>query len=115
MSYFSGNLNKVKCVRNWAIDTAKVLFDGDKNDLRALPKTVRLQILTTLSFVWSTAFTLYIFGIMRPDIWTLLVVGHIAVIMAIYYTFKQFHNLPYKVKNDDIHPIVYDDTYKGIR
>lgn len=115
MNYYSGNLNKVKCLRNSAIDIAKVLFDGDKNDLRALPKTVRLQILTTLSFVWSTAFTLYVFGIMRPDIWTALVVGHIAVIMAMYYTFKQFHTMPYKVKNDNIHPVVYDDTYKGIR
>ena len=30
------------------INTATVLFDDSKNDLRALPKTVRLQILTVL-------------------------------------------------------------------
>ena len=80
-------------MKNFMINAATVLFDDSKNDLRALPKTVRLQILTVLSFVWSTAFTLYIWGMMRPDIWTGLVVGHIAIIMAAYITFKQFHNV----------------------
>ena len=80
-------------MKNWMIETATILFDDSKNDLRALPKTVRLQLLTTLSFVWSTAFTLYIWGMMRPDIWVGLVVGHIAVIFAVYFTFKQFHNI----------------------
>ena len=75
------------------IDSANILFDDSKNDLRALPKTVRLQLLTTLSFVWSTAFTLYVYGQLYSHIWTSLVVGHIAVIMATYYTFKQFHNI----------------------
>ncbi|MEY3191732.1 MAG: hypothetical protein RL305_331, partial [Pseudomonadota bacterium] len=28
----------------WMSETATVLFDDTKNDLRALPKTVRLQI-----------------------------------------------------------------------
>ncbi len=75
------------------IKTATILFDDSKNDLRALPKTVRLQLLTTLSFVWSTAFTLYVYGQVYAHIWTSLVVGHIAIIMAVYYTFKQFHNI----------------------
>ena len=79
-------------MKNWMIQTATILFDDSKNDLRALPKTVRLQLLTTLSFVWSTAFTLYFYGIIRADIWASLVIGHIAVIFAMYYTFKQFHN-----------------------
>ena len=42
---YSGKLEKVKNLRNWMIDTATVLFDDDHNDLRSLPKTVRLQIL----------------------------------------------------------------------
>ena len=79
-------------MKEWMIQTATILFDDSKNDLRALPKTVRLQLLTVLSFMWSTAFTLYFFGLMRPDIWGSLVIGHIAVIFAMYYTFKQFHN-----------------------
>ena len=80
-------------MKQWMTSTATILFDDTKNDLRALPKVVRLQILTTLSFVWSTAFTLYVWGVLHPNIWTGLVVGHIAVIMAVYYTFKQFHNI----------------------
>lgn len=80
-------------MKQWMVSTATILFDDTKNDLRALPKTVRLQILTVLSFVWSTAFTIYIWGMMRPDIWTGLVVGHIAIVFAVYYTFKQFHNI----------------------
>ena len=80
-------------MKEWMIQTATILFDDSKNDLRALPKTVRLQLLTVLSFMWSTAFTLYFFGLIRPDIWSSLVIGHIAVIFAMYYTFKQFHNI----------------------
>ena len=44
-------------MRNWMIDAATILFDDSKNDLRALPKTVRLQLLTVLSFVWSVSYT----------------------------------------------------------
>ena len=80
-------------MKAWMIATATILFDDSKNDLRALPKTVRLQLLSVLSFVWSTAFTLYFFGMIRPDIWGSLVIGHIAIIMAMYFTFKQFHNV----------------------
>ena len=78
------------------IATATILFDDSKNDLRALPKTVRLQLLTVLSFVWSTAFTLYFYGQLYADVWTGLVLGHLAIIMASYYTFKQFHNVKEK-------------------
>ena len=83
-------------MRNWMIATATILFDDSKNDLRALPKTVRLQLLSVLSFVWSTAFTLYFYGQLYADVWTGLVLGHIALIMASYYTFKQFHNVKEK-------------------
>ena len=80
-------------LKKFMIESANILFDDSKNDLRALPKTVRLQLLTVLSFMWSTAFTLYFFGLIRPDVWGSLVIGHIAVIFAMYYTFKQFHNI----------------------
>ena len=83
-------------MRNWMIATATILFDDSKNDLRALPKTVRLQLLSVLSFVWSTAFTLYFYGQLYADVWTGLVIGHLAIIMASYYTFKQFHNVKEK-------------------
>tara|TARA_X000000950_G_scaffold125844_1_gene157539 strand:- start:11265 stop:11651 length:387 start_codon:yes stop_codon:yes gene_type:complete len=81
-------------MKDWMIDTATVLFDDSRNDLRALPKTVRLQILVVLSFVWSTVFSIYIFTSMNAMVygWAGLVIGHLAIIFAIYYTFKQFHN-----------------------
>lgn len=80
-------------MRQWMIDTATILFDDTKNDFRSLPKVVRFQILTTLSFVWSTAFTVYIWGHLgdHADVWMGLVIGHLAIIFAAYYTFKQFH------------------------
>ena len=77
-------------MKEWMIKTATILFDDSKNDLRALPKTVRLQLLTTLSFVWSTAFTLYVYGQVYAHIWTSLVVGHIAIIFALIIHLNNF-------------------------
>ena len=50
-------------LKNWMVETANIMFDDSKNDLRSLPKTVRLQILIVLSFVWSTVFSLYVFSL----------------------------------------------------
>ena len=52
----------MESLKNWMRDTANILFDDSKNDLRALPKTVRLQILLVLSFIWTTVFSLYVFS-----------------------------------------------------
>ena len=90
-------------MKDWMISTATILFDDSKNDLRSLPKTVRLQILSVLSFVWSTAFTLFFYGQIYADVWTGLVVGHIALIFAVYFTFKQFHNVSKKKYNWGYH------------
>ena len=109
---YSGKMNKVKCLRNWMIDTATVLFDDDHNDLRSLPKTVRLQILVVLSFVWSTVFTVYFFSISTMLWgWVGLVVGHLGVIFAMYFTFKQFHNIPHTKVPDEQEPPMYDDVW----
>ena len=63
-----------------------------KNDLRSLPKAVRLQILIVLSFVWSTVFSLYVFSITSFIFgWAGVVMGHIGLIIAVYITFKFFH------------------------
>ncbi len=52
----------MESIKNWMRDAANILFDDSKNDLRALPKTVRLQILLVLSFIWTTVFSLYVFS-----------------------------------------------------
>tara|TARA_B100000530_G_scaffold222198_1_gene142874 strand:+ start:1338 stop:1781 length:444 start_codon:yes stop_codon:yes gene_type:complete len=79
-------------MKNFFKDSANILFDDSKNDLRALPKTVRLQILLVLSFIWTTVFSLYVFSYTTFAFgWAGTYVAHIGLIFAVYYTFKQFH------------------------
>ena len=78
--------------KNWMSEAANIMFDDSKNDLRSLPKSVRLQILIVLSFVWSTVFSLYVFSL-TTFIWGCagVVMAHIGLIIAVYITFKFFH------------------------
>ena len=79
-------------LRNFFIESANIMFDDSKNDIRSLPKTVRLQILIVLSFVWSTVFSLYVFSLTSFIWgWAGVVMAHIGLIFAIYITFKFFH------------------------
>ena len=79
-------------LRNWMIDSANIMFDDSKSDLRSLPKTVRLQILIVLSFIWSTVFSLYVFSLTSFVYgWISMVLAHIGLIIATYITFKFFH------------------------
>jgi hypothetical protein len=79
---------------NWLHNTATVLFDDTKNDLRALPKTVRLQILIVLSALWSTAFSVWVFTVpMFIYGWLGMFLGHLLIIFVAYYTFKQFQDI----------------------
>ena len=69
--------------KNWMKEAANILFDDSKNDLRALPKTVRLQILLVLSFIWTTVFSLYVFSYTTFAFgWAGLFVAHIGLIFA---------------------------------
>ena len=78
--------------KNWMKEAANILFDDSKNDLRALPKTVRLQILLVLSFIWSVVFSLYIFTYTTFIFgWAGVFLAHLGLIFAVYHTFKQFH------------------------
>ena len=82
----------MESLKNWMRDTANILFDDSKNDLRSLPKTVRLQILIVLSFIWSTVFSLYVFSLTTFIWgWAGAVMAHIGLIIAVYITFKFFH------------------------
>ncbi len=82
----------IEKLRNWMIDSANIMFDDSKSDLRSLPKTVRLQILIVLSFVWSTVFSLYVFSLTSFIWgWAGVVMAHIGLIIAVYITFKFFH------------------------
>ena len=77
--------------KNWMRESANILFDDSKNDLRALPKSVRLQILLVLSFIWTTVFSLYVFSYTTFVFgWAGLYIAHIGLIFAVY-DFKQLH------------------------
>jgi hypothetical protein len=45
--------------------------------------------------------------------WVGLVIGHLGIILAMYYTFKQFHNKTYTMKPDPNDPPLYDDVWYG--
>ena len=79
-------------LNKWMIESANIMFDDSKSDLRSLPKTVRLQILIVLSFIWSTVFSLYVFSLTTFIWgWAGVVMAHIGLIIAVYITFKFFH------------------------
>ena len=79
-------------LKNFARESANIMFDDSKNDLRALPKTVRLQLLLTLSFIWSVVFSLYVFSINSFAYgFASMFLAHIGLIFAVYITFKFFH------------------------
>ena len=50
----------MESLKNWMVETANIMFDDSKNDLRSLPKTVRLQILIVLSF-YGLRFLVYMY------------------------------------------------------
>ena len=82
----------MKKLKDWMIDSANIMFDDSKSDLRSLPKTVRLQILLVLSFIWSVVFSLYIFTYTTFIFgWAGVFLAHLGLIFAVYHTFKQFH------------------------
>jgi len=66
-------------LKNWMKESANILFDDSKNDLRALPKSVRLQILLVLSFIWTTylVFIFFLIQVLHLDglvfMWPMLV------------------------------------------
>ena len=98
----------MESLKKWMTESANILFDDSKNDLRSLPRSVRLQILLVLSFIWTTVFSLYIFSYTSFAFgWAGLYVAHIGLIFAVYMTFKQFHkaeeksNSVFQTKNFD--------------
>ena len=95
-------------LKKWMQDSANILFDDSKNDLRSLPKAVRLQILLVLSFIWTTVFSLYVFSYTTFAFgWAGTYIAHVGLIFAVYMTFKQFHkaeeksNSVFETKNSD--------------
>lgn len=86
-------------LKNWAIEVAKTMFrEDEKSAFRNLPKSTRLSILLQLSFIWSLIAAIYVFQFETMALgFASLMLAHILLIFAVYYTFKQFHR---GIKND---------------
>ncbi len=79
-------------LKNWFSDAASIMFDDTRNDFRSLPKTVRLQLLTVFSFLWSLLFSLYVFNLTTFALgFAGVFLGHVLLIILTYYTFKVFY------------------------
>ena len=66
-----------------------LVMDPEQNPLSNLPKMVRFQYLLILSYIWSTAFTIWVgtFFVLGPTI-----VGHTAVLIATFFTADVFRH-----------------------
>ena len=91
-----------------------LVMDSNKNPLQSLPKTQRFQIMVLLSVMWSSVFCLA-FG--SWFWWGELVIGHVAVIVAIGITSLTF-SLAKKKSHRDLYrskdgTTRYDDIWGG--
>ena len=71
-----------------------LVMDPNKNPLQSLPKSQRFQIMVLLSIMWSSVFCLA-FG--SWFWWGELVIGHVAVAVAIGITSLTFNQAKKKV------------------
>jgi 4-hydroxybenzoate polyprenyltransferase len=94
-------------------DAGSILFDDKSNDLRSVPKSVRMNLLITLSTMWSTVFTVWTFETVSSMSygWGGLVIGHILFIFATYYTFHEFKAAKEKNKKFGTRVNSYDECY----
>ena len=89
----------IEKLKIWATDVAETMFREDETSaFRNLPKSTRLSILLQLSFIWSLIAAIYVFQFETMALgFASLMLAHILLIFAVYYTFKQFHR---GIKND---------------
>ena len=87
-------------------DAYSVVMDSDRNPLMALPRIVRFQIMTILSFMWSIIFTLWT---QTMVFFGEYVLGHILLLVGIFATIEVFkraqhrqlsQNMLFKNKSD---------------
>jgi hypothetical protein len=73
-------------------ETYALLMSPNKNPLRHLPKIVRFQFMTTLAFMWSFIFTMWIgsLSVFGPS-----AIVHTLVLIGVFFTaeiFKKANN-----------------------
>ena len=64
-------------------DFYRSIMDADFNGLRKLPRVVRFQLMSVLSFMWSTVFTIWIgtSWVFGPSM-----AAHIVLLIAVFFT-----------------------------
>ena len=64
------------------------IMSSNANPLRHLPKMVRFQFMTTLAFMWSFIFTMWIgsMAFFGP-----LAIAHMLVLIGVFFTADIFH------------------------
>ena len=72
---------------NFPQDLYKVVMDSSMNPLAALPKMVRFQFMSMLSFMWSGVFSLWIgnLALFGPS-----AIGHMILLLGVFFTADTF-------------------------
>jgi hypothetical protein len=83
----------------------RVIMDDNINALRTLPRTVRFQLMTVLSFMWSSIFTIWI-----GSTWLLgpTVAAHMLLLVGVVFTADQFRQVRRRT-------VSYDETFRDPR
>jgi hypothetical protein len=68
-------------------ETYRSVMDSDANAFSRLPKTVRFQYMSILSFMWSGVFALWIGNMVLfgPS-----VIGHLILLIGVFFTANAF-------------------------
>lgn len=67
--------------------TYKLIMDDERNPFNGLPKVVRFRFMLILSYMWSAVFSIWIGSMF--SLWP-MIVGHTAVVVAIFFTADVF-------------------------
>jgi len=68
----------------------RVIMDSSVNPLANLPKIVRFQLMSTLAFMWSGVFSLWIgnIAIFGPS-----ALGHMLLLVGVFFTSETFRRV----------------------
>ena len=91
------------------IRTYNLIMDEDRNPFRQLPKMIRFQLMVMLAYMWSAVFSIWIGSMF--SLWPMMV-GHTAVIVAIFFTADAFRVTAGKARQTD-HRSMYKDPKDG--
>ncbi len=98
--------------------TYKLIMDDERNPFNGPPKIIRFRFMLILSYMWSTMFSIWIGSMF--SLWP-MIVGHTAVVVAIFFTADVFRLARGQCRRDYRHNFKdpldgcarYDDIWGG--